>query len=78
MVALAEVVPESAVLYRAMCAPATAVVRRRRSLMVQMEDTTGTLLLRFFHFNYNWQRRFAPGRGYVVSGRRVRGALSWR
>ncbi len=68
VVALAEVVPESAVLVQGYVHSATAVVRRRRSLMVQIEDTTGTLLLRFFHFNYNWQRRFTPGRGIRCFG----------
>ena len=35
---------------------------RRRSLLIHLEDATGTLALRFFYFNREQQLRFAVGR----------------
>jgi ATP-dependent DNA helicase RecG len=37
-------------------------VGSRRSYLVQIQDTTGTLALRFFHFTHHQRLQFTPGR----------------
>jgi len=40
---------------------ADVVIRKRRSLMVRVNDGTGSLMLRFFHFSQKQVKQFAPG-----------------
>ena len=41
---------------------------RRRSLVVTVEDDTGTLAMRLFHFNENQRRQLRPGRRIACYG----------
>ena len=68
LVAVADAVPGAESLVEGVVQTAYVQSRRRRCLMVRIEDDTGTLLLRHFHFNYRWQRRFASGRGLRCFG----------
>jgi len=40
---------------------ADVVIRKRRSLLVRVNDGTGSLLLRFFHFTQKQVQQFTPG-----------------
>ncbi len=40
---------------------ADVVFRKRRSLLVRVNDGTGSLMLRFFHFNQKQVQQFTPG-----------------
>lgn len=53
------------------------VVRQRRSLMVRLNDGTGSMMLRFFHFNPQQARQFERGARVLCFGevRRGPGAL---
>ena len=56
---------------------ARVIYGRRRTLIVEMGDSTGVLQLRFFHFSTAQQKSFAPEQELYVYGecRRVRGKL---
>jgi ATP-dependent DNA helicase RecG len=47
---------------------------RRRSLLCRIQDSTGTLSLRFFHFSAAQKRQFEPGRRLRCFGEVRRGA----
>ncbi len=47
---------------------AELMAARRRVLRVQVEDDSGRLELRFFHFYPAWQRNYAPGRLLRIRG----------
>ncbi|MGD9602757.1 MAG: ATP-dependent DNA helicase RecG [Gammaproteobacteria bacterium] len=49
---------------------------RRRSLLVRLEDDTGTITLRFFHFNREQQLRMSPGCNVRCFGEVRRGPQS--
>ncbi|HCU88837.1 MAG TPA: ATP-dependent DNA helicase RecG, partial [Gammaproteobacteria bacterium] len=49
---------------------------RRRTLIVQISDDTGSILLRFFHFNRSQQNRFAKDRRFRCYGEVRRGPKS--
>lgn len=49
---------------------------RRRTLIVQISDGTGSILLRFFHFNRSQQNRFAKDRRFRCYGEVRRGSKS--
>jgi ATP-dependent DNA helicase RecG len=53
---------------------ADIVFGRRRSLVVRLQDHTGTVSLRFFHFNAAQQKQFAPGTRLRCYGEARRGA----
>ena len=40
----------------------------RKQLRIQVQDASGVLNLRFFHFYQNWQRQYAPGKLLRVRG----------
>ena len=40
----------------------------RKQLRIQVQDATGALSLRFFHFYPNWQHQYAPGKLLRVRG----------
>lgn len=50
------------------------VFGKRRSLLCKMQDTTGTVSLRFYHFNKSQQNSFSAGRPLRVFGEVRRGA----
>ncbi len=52
---------------------ADVVIRRRRSLMVRINDGTGSLMLRFFHFNQQQVAQFERGRRVRCFGEVRRG-----
>lgn len=68
LVPIADAAPGSEALVEGEVRSAHVQVRRRRSLLVRIEDRNAALLLRFFHFNYHWQRHFAIGRGLRCFG----------
>lgn len=49
----------------------------RRSLRVLLEDETGSLLLRFFHFNEQQKKSFASGRWVMAYGTAHWGKQGW-
>ena len=51
---------------RVVQAEASAGVRKQ--LRIQVQDASGTLNLRFFHFYPNWQRQYQPGKLLRVRG----------
>lgn len=53
---------------------ADLVQGRRRSLVVRLQDGTGSISLRFFHFSNALKQRFAPGTRLRVYGEVRRGA----
>ena len=53
---------------------ADVVFGRRRSLAVRLQDTTGTITLRFFHFTAAQKNRFAPGTRLRCYGEARRGS----
>ncbi len=53
---------------------ADIVFGRRRSLLVRLQDHTGTVSLRFFHFNAAQQQQLAPGTRVRCYGEARRGA----
>lgn len=50
------------------------VIGKRRSLVVRLQDDTGTTTLRFYHFNKAQKERFAPGARLRVFGETRRGS----
>lgn len=50
------------------------VFGKRRSLVCRIQDGTGTLTLRFYHFNHAQKQQLAPGVGVRVFGETRRGA----
>jgi ATP-dependent DNA helicase RecG len=50
------------------------VIGKRRSLLVRLQDDTGTTTLRFYHFNKAQKERFAPGTRLRVFGETRRGS----
>ncbi|MEJ2416637.1 MAG: OB-fold nucleic acid binding domain-containing protein, partial [Exilibacterium sp.] len=50
------------------------VFGRRRSLMCRLQDGTGTVTLRFFHFTHAQKQRLAPGVRLRCFGETRRGA----
>ncbi len=52
---------------------AEVVAGRRRVLRVQVEDASGRLELRFFHFYPGWSRQYAAGRLLRIRGEARRG-----
>ena len=50
------------------------VITRRRSLVVRLQDNTGTTTLRFYHFNKAQKERFSPGTRLRVFGETRRGS----
>src|SRR5690606_23527447 len=50
------------------------VIGKRRSLLVRLQDDTGTTSLRFYHFNKAQKERFAPGARLRVFGETRRGS----
>jgi ATP-dependent DNA helicase RecG len=60
--------PRVEVLVEGTVAHVEQVQRRRRALLVTLEDGTGRLLLRFFHFNLRFARRFRRGQGLRAFG----------
>ncbi|MEL0082360.1 MAG: ATP-dependent DNA helicase RecG [Gammaproteobacteria bacterium] len=55
---------------------ADVTFRRRRSLLVRVADSSGSMTLRFFHFSRNQQRQFTPGQQLICFGEPRRGANS--
>ena len=53
---------------------ADVVFGRRRSLVVRLQDGSGTMSLRFFHFTAAQKNRFAPGTRVRCYGEARRGA----
>ncbi len=56
---------------------AELMAARRRVLRVQVEDDSGRLELRFFHFYPGWQRNYAPGRLLRIRGEPRRGLFGF-
>jgi len=50
------------------------VITKRRSLVVRLQDDTGTITLRFYHFNNAQKERFSPGSRLRVFGETRRGS----
>ncbi len=61
VVPIADLLPRDQAVVLGRVESAQVRMGRRRSLLVHLEDATGSLLLRFFHFNSAQQRNLAPG-----------------
>lgn len=68
LVPIADAAPGAEALVEGEVRSAHVQFGRRRSLLVRIEDHSAVLLLRFFHFNYHWQRHFVTGRGLRCFG----------
>ncbi len=56
---------------------AELMAARRRVLRVTVEDGSGRLELRFFHFYPNWSRQYAPGKELRIRGEPRRGLFGF-